>query len=105
MPWKKLPAWATSQIDDALREKLEFVVEENRVYRTLPDRHAPRRRPQDGERKAPAQRGTPLGKFMGEVITIVQLECFKETEISLGPPFSSTNFAGLHPGAVISYSP
>jgi hypothetical protein len=35
MPWKKLLAWATGQIDDALRQKLEFVLEENRVYRTL----------------------------------------------------------------------
>ena len=33
MPWKKLLAWATGQIDEALRQKLEFVLEENRVYR------------------------------------------------------------------------
>ena len=41
MPWKKLLAWATGQIDEALRQKLEFVLEENRVYRPLPDRHSP----------------------------------------------------------------
>jgi hypothetical protein len=35
MPWKKLLAWATGQIDEALRQKLEFVLEENRVYRAL----------------------------------------------------------------------
>jgi hypothetical protein len=35
MPWEKLLAWATGQIDEALRQKLEFVLEENRVYRTL----------------------------------------------------------------------
>ena len=34
MPWKKLLAWATGQVDEALRQKLEFVLEENRVYRT-----------------------------------------------------------------------
>jgi hypothetical protein len=35
MPWKKLLAWATGQIDEVLRQKLELVLEENRVYRTL----------------------------------------------------------------------
>ena len=33
MPWKKLAAWATGQIDEALRQKLEFVLEKNRAYR------------------------------------------------------------------------
>jgi hypothetical protein len=33
MPWKKLLAWATGQIDEALCQELEFVLEENRVYR------------------------------------------------------------------------
>ena len=33
MPWKKLLALATGPIDEALRQKLEFVLEENRVYR------------------------------------------------------------------------
>jgi hypothetical protein len=34
MPWKKLLVRATGQIDEALRQKLEFVLEENRVYRS-----------------------------------------------------------------------
>ena len=38
MPWKKLLAWATCQIDQALRQKLEFVLEENQVYRARLDR-------------------------------------------------------------------
>jgi hypothetical protein len=42
MPWKKLLAWATGQIDEALRQKLEFVLEENRVYRALLDRVRPK---------------------------------------------------------------
>jgi hypothetical protein len=42
MPWKKLLAWVTGQIDQALRQKLELVLEENRVYRALLDRHSPR---------------------------------------------------------------
>ena len=74
MPWKKLLAWATGQVDEALRQKLEFVLEENRVYRTLLDRHSPHWRLQDGERKALAEKGKPLGKLLGEVITIMQPE-------------------------------
>ena len=31
MPWKKLLAWATGEIEEALRQKLEFVLEENRL--------------------------------------------------------------------------
>lgn len=31
MPWKKLLTWATGQMDWALRQKLTFVLEENRV--------------------------------------------------------------------------
>ena len=41
MPWKKLLAWATGQFDEALRQKLEFVLEETRVYRALLERHSP----------------------------------------------------------------
>jgi putative transposase len=74
MPWKKLLVWATGQINDALRQKLEFVLEENRVYRALLDRHSPRWRLQDAERKGLAQKGKPLGQLLHEVITIVQPE-------------------------------
>jgi hypothetical protein len=31
MPWKKLLAWATGQIDETLPQKLELVLEETRV--------------------------------------------------------------------------
>lgn len=72
MPWKKLLACVTGQIDEALRQKLEFVLEENRVYRALLDRHSPYWRLQDAERKGLAEKGKPLGKLLGEVITIVQ---------------------------------
>ena len=41
MPWKKLLACVTGQIDEALRQKLNFVLEENRVYRALLERHSP----------------------------------------------------------------
>src|ERR1039457_4392666 len=74
MPWKKLLAWATGQIDEALRQKLEFVLEENRVYRALLDRHSPHWRLHDAERKVLAEKGKPVGKLLSEVITIVQPE-------------------------------
>lgn len=67
-------AWVTGQIDDSLRQKLEFVLEENRVYRALLDRHSPHWRLQDTERKALSEKGRVLGKLLAEVITIVQPE-------------------------------
>lgn len=33
MPWKQMLAWVTGRIDEALHQRLEFVLEENRVYR------------------------------------------------------------------------
>jgi len=74
MPWKKLLVWATGQIDEALRQKLEFVLEENRVYRALLNRHSPQWRLQEAERQALAEKGKPLGKLLHNVITIVQPE-------------------------------
>jgi hypothetical protein len=71
MPWKKLLVWATGQIDEVLRQKLEFVLVENRVYRALLDRHSPHWRLQEVERKALANKGKPLGKLLHNVITIV----------------------------------
>jgi hypothetical protein len=67
MPWKKLLAWATGQIDEALRQKLEFVLEENRVYRALLDRHSPHWHLHDAERKALAEKGRPFGKLLLDV--------------------------------------
>ena len=49
MPWKKLLVWATGEIDEALRQKLEFVLEENRVYRALLERHSPHWRLQEAK--------------------------------------------------------
>ena len=85
MPWKKLPDWATGQSDQALSQKLEFVLEENRVYRALLDRHSPHwrlqgcraqgaRRKRQARRQVvgrghhhcaarnPARRASPLGR-------------------------------------------
>ena len=72
MPWKYLLVWATGQTDVALRQKLEFVLEENRVYRPLLDRHSSHWRPQDAERKVLAEKGKLLGQLLADVVTIVQ---------------------------------
>jgi hypothetical protein len=72
MPWKKLLACVTGQIDEALRQKLEFVLEENRVYRALLELHSPNGRLHDAERRGLAEKGKPLGQLLYDVITIVQ---------------------------------
>ena len=43
------------------KKKLEFVLQENRVYRALLDRHAPHWRLTNAERIALAEEGKPLG--------------------------------------------
>jgi hypothetical protein len=67
-------AWLTGRIDDSLRQKLEFVLEENRVYRALLEGHSPQWRLQDPEREGLAEKGRPLTKLLSQVITIVQPE-------------------------------
>ena len=74
MPWKQMLAWVTGQIDDGLRQKLEFALEENRVYRALLDRYSSGWRLQDAERQALAEKGRPWGKLLAQVITIAQPE-------------------------------
>jgi len=72
MPWKKMWALVTGQIEYSLQRKAAYVLEENRVYRALHDRHSPRWRLADTERLALAKKGKPLGKLLGNIITIVQ---------------------------------
>ena len=72
MPWVKMLSWVTGQIESALLQKLEFILEENRVYRALLDRHATHWRLNDPERIALAEKGEVLGKLLSDVITIVQ---------------------------------
>ena len=64
MPRMKTLAWAAGQIEPLLLQKLEFILEENRVYRTLLDRHAPDWRLSNPERIALAQKGKPLGQWL-----------------------------------------
>jgi hypothetical protein len=74
MAWKKMLALVTGQIEESLRRKLEYVLEENRVYRALLDRHSPHWQLEDTERKNLAEKGKPLGKLLEEVITLVRPE-------------------------------
>jgi hypothetical protein len=50
MRWKKMLALMTGQIEDSLQRKVAYVLEENRAYRALLDRHSPRWRLADTER-------------------------------------------------------
>ena len=65
MSSKKLLAWTTCQIDEALRQKLKFVLEENQVYRARLDQHSPHSHLQDAERKVLAEKVKPLGSRLG----------------------------------------
>ena len=65
-------ALVTGRIEACLQRKMAYVLEENRVYRSLLDRYALRWRLEDAERQALAEKGKPLGKLLGEVITIAQ---------------------------------
>lgn len=67
-------AWAAGQIEPLLVQKLEFVLEENRIYRALLDRQTLQWRLTNPERIALAQKGKPLGQWLSEIITIVQPE-------------------------------
>ena len=73
MPWKKLLVWATGRIDETLRQELELVLEESRLYRALLDRHSPHWRLQDAERKPVVEKGKPLCTATGfELIWFVE---------------------------------
>jgi putative transposase len=72
MPWRKILTCAAGQIEPALLKKLEYVLEENRVYRAVIERREGRLRLTDAERIALAEKGKPLGQQLAEVITIVK---------------------------------
>src|ERR1035438_6728227 len=104
MPWKKLLACVTGQIDEALRQKLEFVLEENRVYRALLERHSPHWRLQDAERKVLAEKRKPLGKLLADVITLVQPETLLKWHrqlVAVWSNNSSVKFQCCHFGFVL----
>jgi hypothetical protein len=61
VPWKKLLARTTGQIAQALRQKLEFGLEEKRVYRGQFDRRSPGwHLPEGKDKGARRKRQTPI---------------------------------------------
>ena len=72
MPWRKILACATGQIEPELLKKLEYALEENRVYRAVLERQEGRLKLTNAERIALAEKGKPLGEQLGKVITIVK---------------------------------
>ena len=64
MPWRKLLSLVSGQIESTLLRKLEYVLEENRAYRALLERHAPHWRLRNEERSALAEKGKALGKLL-----------------------------------------
>jgi hypothetical protein len=74
MPCKKLLAWATGQINQAPRQKLEFALKENRVCRALIDRHSPRCRLQDAGRKVLAEKANPPAIFCSDTASENEME-------------------------------
>ena len=74
LPRKQLLAWATGQIGGALRQKLEFVLEEDRIGRASLDRLTPHWHLQNAERKGPADQASPLGELLANNLPMVQPE-------------------------------
>lgn len=69
-------AWATGQIEPLLLQKLEFVLEVNRVCHALLDRHAPHWRLTNPERIALARKGMPLGQCPEESVPKFEPDAF-----------------------------
>ena len=71
MPWKKMLAYITGQVDEALLQKVEYLIEENCVLR---NQIAKRIRLTDAERKSLAEKAVALGRIMADTVTIVKPE-------------------------------
>ena len=69
MPWKKMLAYVTGEIEESLLLRLEYLIEENRVLRIQLDK---RLRLTDPERKILAEKAVLLGKLMADTVTIVK---------------------------------
>jgi hypothetical protein len=71
MPWKKMLAYATGEIDEQLLDRIEYVLEENRVLR---NQISKRILLTDAERIILAEKAVALGKLMADTVTIVKPE-------------------------------
>ena len=71
MPWKKMLAYVTGEVDQSLLARVEYLIEENRVLRNQIEK---RILLTDGERKILAEKAVLLGRLMADTVTIVKPE-------------------------------
>ena len=71
MPWKKMLAYVTGEIEESLLLRIEYLIEENRVLRNQIDK---RILLTDAERTILAEKAVALGKLMVDTVTIVKPE-------------------------------
>jgi len=68
MPWKRMLAYVTGEVEESLLLRIEYLIEENRVLRNQLDR---RLKLTDPERRILAEKAVVLGKLMAGTVTIV----------------------------------
>ena len=71
MPWKRMLAYVTGEVDQSLLARVEYLIEENRVLR---NQISKRILLTDAERKILAEKAFALGKLMADTVTIVKPE-------------------------------
>ena len=69
MPWKRMLAYVTGEIEESLLRKIEYLIEENRVLRNQIEK---RILLTDAERRILAEKAVALGKLMADTVTIVK---------------------------------
>ena len=70
MPWRRILAYVTGEVDESLLLRIEYLIEENRVLRG----QVKRLRLSDTERRTLAEKAMQLGKLMADTVTIVKPE-------------------------------
>jgi len=71
MPWKKMLAYVTGEVNESLLTRVEYLIEENRVLR---NQIGKRILLTDAERRILAEKAVALGKLMADTVTIVKPE-------------------------------
>ena len=71
MPWKRMLATVTGEIEPMLLARIEYLIEENRILRNQLER---RPRLNDAERESLARKAIALGKLLADTVTIVKPE-------------------------------
>ena len=71
MPWKRMLAYVTGEIEESLLLRIEYLLEENRILRNQLQK---RIRLTDPERRVLAEKAVALGKLMADTVSIVKPE-------------------------------